>query len=161
MSATLAELLAEHRFFADLDDEFVGVLAACAHEVHVPGGTVLFEEGGPAQACWFLRRGRVSVEVRTPRGVAVIATVGPGQVLGWSWLFPPYRWHFDARALEDLDAIMLDGPCVRARVEADPRLGYELMKRFTELSIQRLQSTRLQLLDLYGPGHELAEPSDR
>jgi CRP-like cAMP-binding protein len=161
VSRPLAELLAEHGFFADLDDEFVAAVAACAREDVIPAGTVLFEEGGRADACWFVRRGRAAVEVRTPRGTTVIATVGPGQVLGWSWLFPPYRWHFDARALDELTTITLDAPCVRERVEADPRLGFELMRRFTELSIQRLQATRLQLLDLYGGEHALPERLER
>lgn len=161
MSRALAGLLAEHGFFAGLDDDLVAVLAACAREEVIPADTVLFEEGGSAGTCWFVRRGRVAVEVRTPRGATVIATVGPGQVLGWSWLFPPYRWHFDARTLDELATIALDGPCVRERVEADPRLGYELMRRFTELSIQRLQATRLQLLDLYGGERALPERLER
>ena len=92
----------------------------------------------------------VALEVFTPtRGPVVIETLGPGEVLGWSWLFPPYRWHFDAQAVEPVRAVALDGGCLRGKCEEDPRLGYELTRRFAAIMMDRLQATRLRLLDVY------------
>jgi hypothetical protein len=69
--------------------------------------------------------------------------------MGWSWLFPPYTAHFDARAVEPIRATVLDGACLRRKCEADPALGYEIMKRFSGILIERLQSTRRQLVDAF------------
>ena len=113
-------------------------------------GKFLFREGEEANNFYVIRAGRVAIEIFSPkRGPITVQTVREGDVLGWSWLFPPYRWHFDARALELTRAISLDGKCLRNKCEEDHDLGYELMKRFSEVMIQRLQATRLQLLDLY------------
>ena len=112
---------------------------------------LLFREGEPADAFYLVRHGQR--RARDPRaGPGPIDDRDPrgGEVLGWSWLFPPYRWHFDARALE---AVRADGARRRLparQVRADPTLGYELMKRFAQVLIERLQATRLQLLDVYG-----------
>jgi hypothetical protein len=90
------------------------------------------------------------VEVIAPqRGAITIETVGDGELLGWSWLIPPFQWHFDARALNLTRAIALDARCLRGKCDADPALGYELLKRFSQVMEQRLEATRLQLLDLY------------
>ena len=80
----------------------------------------------------------------------VIDRIGPGQAVGWSWMFPPYRWHFDARALEPVGAISVDAECLRAKAEADPAFGYLLMKRIAAVMLDRLQATRVRLLDVYG-----------
>ncbi len=82
----------------------------------------------------------------------MIETIEAGEVIGWSWLFPPYRWHFDARALAPVRATRFDGACLRGKCEADPALGYDLMSRFAQVLIERLQWTRLRLLDVYGDG---------
>ena len=79
-----------------------------------------------------------------------IETIEGGEVLGWSWLFPPYRTFFDARALNAVRALSLDGSCLRTKCEKDPAFGYELLKRFAGVVISRLEATRMQLLDLYG-----------
>lgn len=84
------------------------------------------------------------------RGAITIQTLSAGDVLGWSWLFPPYHTHFGARAIEPIRALSLDAKCLRNKCEEDHDLGYEFMKRFSEVVIQRLQATRLQLLDVYG-----------
>jgi CRP-like cAMP-binding protein len=83
------------------------------------------------------------------QGRITIETIASGDVLGWSWLFPPYRWHFDAQALELTRAIAFDGACLRAKCDDDHDLGYAL-QRFARIMMQRLQATRLQLLDVYG-----------
>jgi CRP-like cAMP-binding protein len=112
---------------------------------------MLFREGDPADAFYVVRRGRVALELFVPnRGALTVETIEPGEVVGWSWLFPPYRWHFDGRAVEPVRAIAVDGACLRGKCNADPALGYELMRRFSQVMLERLQATRLRLADLYG-----------
>ncbi len=95
--------------------------------------------------------GRVALEVNVPgRGPFQLESCGEGGVLGWSWLFPPYKWHFDARAVGLVGALAFDGACLRGKCEGDHDLGYELHRRFEAVLIDRLQATRLRLLDLYG-----------
>jgi CRP-like cAMP-binding protein len=97
-----------------------------------------------------LQEGRVAIDMETPhRGVLTVHTVSPGEVLGWSWLFPPHEWHYNARAVHDTKAIALDADCLRARIERDAELGYELMKRFSAIMLNRLEATRMQLMDIY------------
>jgi CRP/FNR family transcriptional regulator, cyclic AMP receptor protein len=84
------------------------------------------------------------------RGPITVETIGPGEILGWSWLFPPYRWHFDGRAVEGTRAIAFDAKCLRLKCEEDHDLGYELVKQFAHVMMERLQATRLRMLDVYG-----------
>jgi len=150
---TLEPVLAEHPFFQALAPEDLHVLAGCAMNVRFETGQQLFREGAEANEFYLIRHGKVALEVVVPgRSSVTIQTLGPGEILGWSWLVPPYRWRFDARAVELVRAIALDGKCLRAKCEADPRLGFELLKRFAQVIIERLQATRLQLLDIYGKG---------
>jgi CRP-like cAMP-binding protein len=79
----------------------------------------------------------------------MIQTIEKGEILGWSWLIPPHTWHFDARALEPIRALAIDGKCLRAKCEANHDLGYELLKRVSSIMYQRLQATRMQILDVY------------
>jgi hypothetical protein len=95
----------------------------------------------------------VAIEVQAPgRGPLVIETVGPGAVVGWSWLFPPYSWRFDARAMDPVGAIALNATGLRHKAEQDPVAGYALMARVAGVLLDRLQSTRVRLLDVYGTG---------
>ena len=144
-------MVATHPSLAGLPGETVAHVAGCAHNVSVPAGELLLSEGEPADALYLLRRGRVSLEVRAPGARAlVIETLGPGEIVGWSWLFAPYRWQLDARATEPVGAISVDAVCLRTKAEEDPVFGYELMKSFASVILQRLQAARLRLLDLYG-----------
>jgi CRP/FNR family transcriptional regulator, cyclic AMP receptor protein len=148
---TLEPLLAAHPFFANLEPRFLQVVAGCAANGRFPAGTFLGREGEPANQFYLLRHGKVALQIHLPdRGALTIETLEAGEVLGWSWLFPPYRWHFDAQALELTRALVFDGQCLCAKCEADHDLGYDLMQRFAHVMLQRLQATRLQLLDLYG-----------
>ena len=143
-------ILAEHPFFKGLDQKKLQFIAGCAMNVRFDEGKFLFREGEDANTFYVIRAGKVAIEIFSPkRGALTIQTLREGDVLGWSWLFPPYRWHFDAKALELTRAISLDGKCLRDKCEEDHDLGYELMKRFSDVMIQRLQATRLQVLDLY------------
>jgi CRP/FNR family transcriptional regulator, cyclic AMP receptor protein len=146
-------LLRASPVFEGLDPEALGLIAGCASNAHFDQGAVLFREGDPADTFFLIRHGTVALEMFVPaRGAAVIETIEAGEVVGWSWLFPPYRWHFDARALTPLRATTFDGACLRGKCDEDPALGYELMSRFAQVLIERLQWTRLRLLDVYGDG---------
>lgn len=153
ITSTVAELVLEHPLLRGLPADEVAPVAACARNVALRRGEMLMREGAPADTFYLLRRGRVAIEVVSPgSGPVVIDTVGPGGCVGWSWLFPPYRWHFDARALEPVGAVAVDGACLRSKAEADSALGYALMTRVSALLLDRLQATRVRLLDLYGTG---------
>ena len=151
----VADELAAHRFFARLPDDLRTRLADCANNVAFAAEQRLLSEGAPAGSFFAIRSGRVAVGIRTPnRGLAVIETLHAGDLLGWSWLFPPYRWHFDAVALEPVRAVELHAPCIRSYVEEHPRAGYDLVRGIAEVMEERLESARLRLLDLYGSADE-------
>jgi CRP/FNR family transcriptional regulator, cyclic AMP receptor protein len=147
---TIAQLLPEHPFFAGLEPAALELAAGCARHVRFRPGELLFSEGGPADAFYVLRRGRVAIQLRTPTAEVLLDTAQDGDVVGWSWLVPPYRWTFDARATEDTTAIAFDGACLRGKCEADASLGYALLQRVVGVMSGRLQSARVRLLDLYG-----------
>jgi CRP-like cAMP-binding protein len=114
-----------------------------------PGDLILCE-GATAGTLYLLEQGRVALSAHSPgKGHLLVQTLGPGEVLGLSWLFPPYQWQFDARAVELVKGVALDGACLRSKIDGDPALGYELLKRITPVVLERLQQTRLRLLDLY------------
>jgi CRP/FNR family cyclic AMP-dependent transcriptional regulator len=148
---TIAELLAAAPFFDGLRPQTVGLVAGCASNVQFEAGTMIFREGDAADTFYLLRHGSVALETNAPaRGPLVIETLDAGEMLGWSWLFPPFRWHFDARAMTAVRATAFDGACLRGKCDADAALGYELTTRFAQTLIERLQWTRLRLLDVYG-----------
>ncbi len=148
---TLEPLLRDHEFFRGLEASYLDLLVGCATNVRFDEGAFLFREGEPAGRFFLIRHGRVALEIAAPgRGRIVVQTVGAGDVVGFSWLFEPHRWKFDGRAVAPTRAIALDGVCLRGKCEEDPRLGFDLMQRFARVVVQRLQATRLQLLDVYG-----------
>jgi len=148
---TVERLLAEHPFFKGLDPRYIKLIADCASEATYKVGDFLFREGDPATHFWLIRSGKISLEVFAPgRGPIMIETLGEGEVMGWSWIVAPYRKQYDARALEMSRALVFDAMCIRAKCDEEPRLGYELFKRFSQIIGQRLQATRIRLLDLYG-----------
>ncbi len=147
----LERIIGSHPFFAGLDPAFCQLVTGCAKNVRFEAGQVLFREGGAADEFYLLRHGRVALQVSAPgRGAVTFQTLGEGEIVGLSWLLPPYRWTYDAKALELVRAIGIDGACLRRKCEADHDLGYELMKRVLPVLVQRLQATRLQILDVYG-----------
>jgi CRP-like cAMP-binding protein len=153
MRRSLDTVLAEVPLFEGLAPDAVTLLAGCAANVRFAAGQRLFREGEQADTFFLVRQGRVALELFVPtRGAVVIETIGAREVVGWSWLFPPYRWQFDARAGSLVRATVFDGACVREKCAADPALGYDLMGRFAQVMIERLQATRLRLLDVYGDG---------
>jgi CRP-like cAMP-binding protein len=149
---TLERIIAEHPFFAGLDHGFLSLMVGCASNVHFDKGAYIFKEGDPADTFYLIRAGKVAVEIFAPQHKPIIvATLGVGEILGWSWLLPPFHWKFHAHAIDDIRAIALDGKCLRNKCEENHDLGYEVLKRFTQIMEQRLEATRLQVLDLYAP----------
>jgi CRP/FNR family cyclic AMP-dependent transcriptional regulator len=147
---TLEPIIAEHPFFSDMDDRYIQLLVGCASNVRFNAGHLIFREGEDANQFYVLRKGRVALQMATnKRGSLTVMTLQEGDVVGWSWLFPPYKWKFSARALEDTRALALDGKCLRDKSDRDHDLGYELLKRFVRVVEDRLQATRLQLLNVY------------
>jgi len=147
----LERIVREHAFFANLHEAFADLVAGCAKNVRFESGQYLFREGEPASEFYLVRHGRIALQLAAPgRGPVTFQTLGEGEILGVSWLIPPYRFTYDAKALELIRAIAIDAACLRQKCETDHDLGYEMMKRFMPILIQRLQATRLQILDVYG-----------
>jgi CRP/FNR family cyclic AMP-dependent transcriptional regulator len=152
---TGTEPLTDFALFAGLSDAQRALVAQAARDVEFPAGTRLFEEGQPAYGCWLIRSGRVSLATSVPgRGQVVVQTLGPGEILGWSWLVSPRLWHLTATAVDETTAIELDTERLRVLAEEDPALGYPLALGLFEVLLMRLQSTRARLLDLYGSPRE-------
>ena len=157
---TDVELLAAHPFLADVQPRFVERLAGFARRASARPGEYLIREGGHADTWYLLREGHVDLTAGiADRGEVVVDIIGPGQVLGWSWLFPPCRWHFSAVAVEPVLAIALDGPKVRGLCDKESAFGYDLTNRFLAVMLQRMQATRFRLLRQDGaPGRGRGEP---
>ncbi|HYN94328.1 MAG TPA: cyclic nucleotide-binding domain-containing protein [Pilimelia sp.] len=143
-------LLADHPFLADLPQHWLQRLSVQAHPVVYQGGRRLFSERRPAERFWLLRSGRVALDLHVAgRGYVVIEWLDAGTVLGWSWLFPPFRWQFGAIAAEQTHAIEFSAAGVRRLVAEDAELGRELTTRCMSVVVDRLQASRTRLLDLY------------
>lgn len=149
--STVADLVSAHPLLAGLPGDAVARVAGCARNVTFAPGELLLAEGEAADTLYLVRRGRVAIEVDSPgRGAVVIETLDAGAAVGWSWLFQPYRSHFDARAVEPVGAIAVDAACLREKADADHALGHMLLGRVAQVLLDRLQATRMRLLDLYG-----------
>jgi CRP/FNR family transcriptional regulator, cyclic AMP receptor protein len=158
MTGTVAARLSAQPFFAALTDSQGGALAGDGTAVTFAAGERLFDEGGVADTFWLIEHGGIALDMRVPgRGDQIVETLGTGTVLGWSWLQPPYRWQFGAVARLATTAIAFDAASVRRRCEADPAFGYAMLCAFTPVIIERLQATRLRLLDLYAAPHQLSQ----
>ncbi|MGE5273050.1 MAG: cyclic nucleotide-binding domain-containing protein [Verrucomicrobiota bacterium] len=148
---TLDAVVAESPVFAGLDQKYLELIAGCAHNTGWEAGQYLFHEGDQADTFYLVRHGRVMLEVFVPgRGPLTVETIDEGGVVGWSWLFPPHRWHYDARALDVVRAVAFDGTCLRGKCNDDHTFGFHLLCRFTPIMVERLEATRLQLMDVYG-----------
>jgi CRP/FNR family transcriptional regulator, cyclic AMP receptor protein len=147
----LDELVAESPIFAGLGQPQLELIAGCGQNTGFEAGQYLFREGDQADTFYLVRHGRVMLETFVPgRGALTVQTVDDGDIVGWSWLFPPYRWHYDARALDMVRAVAFDGACLRGKCSEDHTFGFELLCRFSPVMLERLEATRLQLLDVYG-----------
>jgi CRP/FNR family cyclic AMP-dependent transcriptional regulator len=148
---TLDALIVESPVFRGLDQEQLELIAGCGSNVVFAAGERLFKEGDQADTFFLVRHGLVALDQNVPNHDDVrVETVGPGEIVGWSWLLEPHRWHFSGHAVELVRAVQFDGACLRTKCEEDPALGYALLTRFAQVLVNRLQATRLQLMDVYG-----------
>lgn len=147
----LDTVIAAHPFFRGFSPAQLALIAGCGQLAAYQAGEFLFQAGRPADHFFLLRRGTVALELDVPgRGPFRFGTATTDEVLGWSWLFPPYAWQFDARAVDAVGVVRFDGACLRGKCDADPVLGYALMKAFAGVLVERFVDTRLQLIDVYG-----------
>jgi CRP-like cAMP-binding protein len=144
---TITTTISEHPFFRDLKPEYLAKLAEGAKSASFKAGEMLFHEGEPADRFYLIESGKIALEAHEPAdGTAEVQNLGAGEVVGWSWLFPPFVWHFQARAAEATSVVILDGAHLLVAAERDHDFGYELMKRVAQVVIHRLQATRKELL---------------
>ena len=142
-----AAALATHPFLHGMPADQLGMLAEAARDVRLPVRYRLFEDGGNAARFWLIQCGHVSLDLHVPgEGPVVIETIGMGELLGWSWMFPPYKWAFGAVAATTVEAFEFDAPTVRKLCVADPALGYELNQRITAVLAKRLRAVRIRLI---------------
>lgn len=148
---TLEPVVAEVPLFKGLKPAHIKLITGCAANVRYEAGEFLGREGGAAEKFWVIRQGRVALEIHAAgRGSLTIQTLGENEGVGWSWLVPPYQLRFDIHAITATRALMFDGKCLRGKCASDFELGYELMQRFSQVIMSRLDAMTLQLLDLYG-----------
>jgi CRP-like cAMP-binding protein len=151
---TPIELLAQHPLLKDMPTHDLQLIASYGEPKIFSAGDYLAREHQNADYFYLIHSGQVAIEIFFPgRGALTLQTLRDGDIVGWSWLFPPFRWTFDIRAQTTVQTTALDGCRLRAKCAEDPRLGYELMQRFAAIVVDRLQATRLQLADLYS--HQL------
>jgi CRP-like cAMP-binding protein len=147
---TLEKVLSEHPFFDDFPEHHLGLIVGCASNVRFETGQFIFHEGEEANTFYLIRQGRVALQIFSERrGSLTLLTLGEGEILGWSWLFPPHRYKFSARVLEPTRAFAIDGQCLRGKAEHDHDLGYDLLNRFAPVVERALEATRLQLINVY------------
>ena len=139
-----------HPFLCGMQGEHIKLLTDCAMAKTFESGELLFRQGEFANRFYLVETGKVALEsVGDDGAVVTIETVGAGKLVGWSWLFPPYAWHFDARALARTTALFFYGTILREHCEDDQALGFELFKRMSAVMVKRLQYARAQLLKTY------------
>lgn len=149
---SLGALLTQHPFFRDLGPQAIAFLAANGEARNLDPGTILFEHGEPANRFYLLRSGRITVGVPAIEGPSLeVQTLAAGEILGWSWLIPPYRWNFRAQVIEATEVVEFDGAIIRDQCESDPAFGYRLLKRFAALMSERLDAARRKMMDGWNP----------
>ncbi len=146
----LDDIVAESPLFADLEHHLLALVSGCAKNVHFADGDTLFRAGDEADTFYLIREGKVAIDVFVPHhGSVTLDTADPGEVVGWSWLIRPHLVQFDARAVGRVRALEFDGACLRSKCEADCRVGWPLLSRFTTVLVERLEAMEIRLLDLY------------
>ncbi|WP_290649210.1 Crp/Fnr family transcriptional regulator [Aquisalimonas sp.] len=144
--------LQQHSFFSDLDETVIQYLSGCATTQLVPKGNVLFRQGDGADAFYLVLSGEILIEIPAISGPSLeIQRLGQGQVVGWSWLIPPYEWTFQARAETNTEILEFDGAAVLSHCEEDPAFGYAVLKKFSGLMSERLEAARRRMMDEWNP----------
>lgn len=150
----LSRILAEHPAFKKLESQYIDLLVGCASNVRFNPETFVFMEGMEANQFYFIRRGKIVLEINSPTGPIEVQTLKEGDVLGWAWFSPPYRWYCDAHVTESTSAIAFDGNCLRTKCEKDKKLGYEFMKIILLLMVQEFESTQLKINEVAMKDHK-------
>jgi len=152
----MATRVALHPFLAGMNRTQLARLTDCAMASHFKAGQVIMREGELANRFYLIESGKVVLESGEGFGQpAVVETIGAGDLLGWSWMFPPYVWHFTARAVEPTEAIFFYGTILREYCERDASLGYDLFKRMAPVMLRRLQAARKKMLSIHAHGEKL------
>ena len=147
----IRDLIVVHPFFEGMDPAMIDLIAGCGKNVLFREGEHLARRDTEADCFYAIRHGRVAVELHVPpAGRVMIHTAREGEIVGWSWIFPPYRWSFDIRAMELVRAVQFDASCLKKKCEDDPATGYDVMKRFAVILGKRIEAIHLQLMDIYG-----------
>jgi len=142
----IAGLISAQPFWKGLNPQFLHVLKECSGRVTFGIGEPILQSGFEAENFYLITRGHVSLEMFMPgKGIVTIQTIWPGEPLGWSWFFPPYRWHFNANSCDITEALVFDGRKLREYAAENHDFGYDLAGRIGQVMLQRLQATRLQL----------------
>jgi len=150
---TLDELIVQSPVFEGLEQEELELIAGCGKNIAVDAGERLFREGDDANTFFLVREGLVALDAYVPnRGQVTVVTCGPGEIVGWSWLVPPYKWRLTARVVESARVVEFDGACLRRKCDEIPALGYDLLSRIAGDLADHLQSAYLQVIDVYGDG---------
>ena len=146
------QTLLEHPFFKGMKEEDIRTIADCGEDANFEEGQIIFRQNEVAVRFFVLLEGTVSLEIQAgEQAPHVIQTRGPGDVFGWSWILPGEEWKFNARVIDPVKAIVIHTPCLYGKIENDSALGYELLRRFAGIMVDRLQATRMQLMDIYRP----------
>ena len=148
---SLETIIGAVKIFQGLKPEHLALMAGCASNVRLEANTIVGRVGDTADKFWVIREGHMALELTSPgRGTITVSTMAEGDVVGFSWLLPPYHLHFDIRALSVTRALQFDARCLRGKIEGDPLLGYELLSRFSTVMAHRIQAMSFQLLDVFG-----------
>ncbi len=148
---TIADILKEHSFFKGLPPEDLAFIAGCGKNVHFEEGQMIAKSGAPANEFYLVREGKVALFIENPpKKPFLFQTLGENEILGLSWLIPPYQWTASAQAQKPIRAIAIDGACLRQKCEQNAPLGFKLMKHLVQVMISRENTILLHLLDIYG-----------
>jgi CRP/FNR family cyclic AMP-dependent transcriptional regulator len=144
---SMATRVALHPFLAGMNHTQLALLTDCAMASRFKPGQIIFREGEPANRFYLIESGNIVLE--SGKDSIIVDAIGAGDLLGWSWMFPPYVWHFSARAVEPTEAIFFYGTILREYCERDPSLGYDLFKRMAPIMLRRLQAARDKMLAIH------------
>ena len=149
---SIAEYLTTHEFFSELSEDTIRFLCESVSTLEIKKGQVLFQLRERADKFYIVHNGRISVQIPAIMGPTLeVQTLSADRILGWSWLIPPYQWRFQAKAEEDSTLLEFDGTAILARCEQEPKVGYELLKKFASLMAERLEASRQKLMDEWNP----------
>ena len=149
---SITEYLSAHEFFSEFSDDVLKFLCECSSMREIKKGQILFLQGEHADKFYVVRSGRISLQMPAIMGPTLeIQAVDEDQVLGWSWLISPYKWNFQTKAEDDSELLQFDGAAILARCEQDPKLGFELVKKFAALMSVGLNAARLKMMDEWNP----------